>query len=96
MQNENNRITGPCGPHVHSALLPALAAQETENVSIAAVPAFREVWRRMKVLRPAPAVQKMKALRRSPAAMQEADVSQSESDGMPMESGSSISDGSGS
>ncbi|WP_270749640.1 hypothetical protein, partial [Ruthenibacterium lactatiformans] len=34
LQNENDRITGPCGPHVHFRTFPALAAQEAESVSI--------------------------------------------------------------
>ena len=53
-----------------SALLPALAAQEAENVSIPKTPAFRKVWRRMRAAYPVPAAQRMRVLRRSPAAMQ--------------------------
>ena len=63
-----------------SALLPALAAQEAESVSIAESSGISEsvtqaaypvpaVWR-TETPHPIPAVQRMKALRRSPAAMQ--------------------------
>ncbi len=68
-----------------SALLPALAAQEAESVSIAESSGISESGKRRhfgkhrmrfgsgKAAYPVPAVQRMKALRRSPAAMRRMD-----------------------
>ena len=84
-----------------SALLPALAAQEAESVSIPESSGISESMAQdeSSIQFPqfgddaasVPAVQRMKALRRSPAAMRGADVSQPESDSMPVESDSSTS-----
>ena len=97
MQNENNRITGPCGPHVHSALLPALAAQEAENVSIPESSGISESVAQDESSVSSSGSTADESTRPESGSNAEDgsdSVSQPESDSMPVESDSSTSEGS--
>ena len=77
-----------------SALLPTLAAQETENVSIAGSSSISGSVVPDESVTSSSSSTEDESTAPESGSNAEADVSQSESDSMPMESGSSISDGS--
>ena len=77
-----------------SALLPTLAAQETENISIPESSGISESMAQNESSVSSSGSTADESSAPESGSNAEADVSQSESDSMPMESGSSISDGS--
>ena len=94
LQNENNCITGLAGLMSISALLPALAAQEAESVSIAESSSISESMAQDESSVSSSGSTADESTAPESGSNAGADVSQPESDSMPVKSDGSTSDGS--